>query len=125
MGKRKSSKKPTPKKKMSPVPTTFDCPFCNHEKTVECKMDKEKWIGYIRCSVCDASYQMMTNYLSEPVDVYSEWLDKCEEENEGVGESICYHLFGSYFCRFYRYTMESVNLQQETSSIFLLFLAFA
>jgi len=50
-------------------------------------MDKEKWIGYIRCSVCDASYQMMTNYLSEPVDVYSEWLDKCEEENEGVGES--------------------------------------
>jgi len=86
MGKRKSAKKPKAKKRQQPVPTNFDCPFCNHEKTIECKMDKERQIGYIRCTVCDASYQMMTNYLSEPVDVYSEWLDKCEEENEGVAE---------------------------------------
>jgi len=49
-------------------------------------MDKERQIGSIRCSICDASYQMITSYLSEPVDVYSEWLDKCEEENEGIAE---------------------------------------
>jgi len=82
MGKRKSAKKPQPKKRQQPVPTTFDCPFCNHERTVECKLDKEKLIGQVRCSVCDASYQMVIHYLCEPVDVYSEWIDKCEEENE-------------------------------------------
>jgi len=83
MGRRKSAKRRlTPKKKQPPVPTTFDCPFCNHEKTVECKIDKEKSLGLIKCSICDASYQMMITYLTEPVDVYSEWIDKCEEENE-------------------------------------------
>jgi len=49
---------------------------------VECKIDKEKSLGLIKCSICDASYQMMITYLTEPVDVYSEWIDKCEEENE-------------------------------------------
>jgi len=83
MGKRKSRKtKPVAKKRQLTVPTNFDCPFCNHEKSVECKMDRERSIGIIRCSVCDASYQMIINYLSEPVDVYSEWLDQCELENE-------------------------------------------
>jgi len=86
MGKRKSAKKVATKKKQPPVPTTFDCPFCNHEKSVECKIDKEKQIGSIRCTVCDASFQVVTNYLSEPVDVYHEWLDKCEEENQVAEE---------------------------------------
>jgi len=81
MGKRKSAKKPVAKKRQSPVPTVFDCPFCNHEKTVECKIDHITNIGHIRCSICDANYQMMINYLMEPVDVYSEWIDRCEEEN--------------------------------------------
>jgi len=45
-------------------------------------MDKEKSIGHIRCNVCAAAYQMIINYLSEPVDIYSEWIDKCQEENQ-------------------------------------------
>jgi transcription elongation factor Elf1 len=42
------------------VPTTFDCPFCNHEKAVDCKIDKDTSIGSIRCRVCNESYQMIT-----------------------------------------------------------------
>lgn len=39
MAKRKSRKTPKPTKKKKPkVPTIFDCPFCNHEKSVECKL---------------------------------------------------------------------------------------
>lgn len=38
MGKRKSSKKAPPKRGPGKVPTIFDCPFCNHEKVVECKL---------------------------------------------------------------------------------------
>lgn len=37
MGKRKTKKAP-PKKIVASVPTTFDCPFCNSEKAIECKM---------------------------------------------------------------------------------------
>jgi len=44
-------------------------------------MDKERSVGIVRCSVCDASFQMVTHYLTEAVDVYSEWLDQCEITN--------------------------------------------
>lgn len=81
MGKRKSRAKPV-KRMEQKVPTTFDCPFCNHEKAVECKIDKDTSIGSIRCRVCNESYQMITNYLSEPIDVYSEWIDQCEAANQ-------------------------------------------
>ncbi|ELR25143.1 elongation factor 1, putative [Acanthamoeba castellanii str. Neff] len=81
MGKRKSRAKPV-KRMEQKVPTTFDCPFCNHEKAVDCKIDKDTSIGSIRCRVCNESYQMITNYLSEPIDVYSEWIDQCEAANQ-------------------------------------------
>ncbi|KAL6043826.1 Transcription elongation factor 1 [Balamuthia mandrillaris] len=81
MGKRKSRKKPV-KRVAAKVPTAFDCPFCNHEKAVECKIDKENSIGIVSCNICSAEYKMVTNYLTEPIDVYSEWIDRCEEQNQ-------------------------------------------
>ena len=36
-GKRKSSKKPPPKKKVPKLATTFACPFCNHPSSVSAK----------------------------------------------------------------------------------------
>ncbi|CAI5465528.1 unnamed protein product [Closterium sp. Yama58-4] len=44
MGKRKSAAKPEARK-VQKVPTTFNCPFCNHEASVECKLDKKAGIG--------------------------------------------------------------------------------
>ena len=39
MGRRKSKRKPPPKKKMTgPLDSLFTCPFCNHEKSCEVKM---------------------------------------------------------------------------------------
>ena len=39
MGRRKSKRKPPPKKKMTgPLDQQFTCPFCNHEKSCEVKM---------------------------------------------------------------------------------------
>jgi transcription elongation factor Elf1 len=37
MGKRKSKRKPQTKRKER-LDKTFNCPFCNHEKTVECRL---------------------------------------------------------------------------------------
>merc|ERR1719277_2285721 len=45
-------------------------------------MDRKKNLGSIKCRICGASYQMMINYLTEPVDVFSEWVDECQHANE-------------------------------------------
>ena len=86
MGKRKSSSKPQGPKKVSyrrlmipgihpqalradhlsffqrdPLPTTFTCLFCNHEKSVEVKLDKKAGCGWLDCKVCGQKFQCSIN----------------------------------------------------------------
>lgn len=75
MGKRKSSSKPQGPKKRAVLATTFTCLFCNHEKSVSVKVDKKAGVGSLSCSVCAQSFQCGANYLSAPIDIYSEWVD--------------------------------------------------
>ncbi|KIH88637.1 transcription elongation factor [Sporothrix brasiliensis 5110] len=87
MGKRKSSSKPQGPKKAVPLPTTFTCLFCNHEKSVTVKLDKKLGIGYLECKVCGQKFQCAIN----SVDVYGEWVDAADSvakekvENETSG----------------------------------------
>ncbi|KAI5062283.1 hypothetical protein GOP47_0022822 [Adiantum capillus-veneris] len=81
MGKRKSSAKPPPKKKMEKLSTVFSCPFCNHESSVECRMDRKNSIGEVNCRICQEHYTTQIDALSEPIDVYSDWIDECERAN--------------------------------------------
>mmetsp|Transcript_18645 Transcript_18645/g.29230 ORF Transcript_18645/g.29230 Transcript_18645/m.29230 type:complete len:84 (-) Transcript_18645:206-457(-) len=82
MGKRKGRKKPVQTKKYNfEVPKVFQCPFCNHDKVVDCKIDGSKNLANLECRHCKASYQTITNPLTEPIDVYSEWIDECEAIN--------------------------------------------
>ena len=118
MGRRKSKRKPPPKNRATePLDTLFNCPFCNHEKSCEVKMEKTKNTGNIKCMVCMEDFQAGScsrspvtypihtlsnfnsdvtvtnvsancslsqatiNFLSEPIDVYNEWIDACEEAN--------------------------------------------
>jgi len=74
---RKKAKKPGPKK-AEPLATTFGCLFCNHEKSVTVKLDKKAGVGQLSCKVCGQSFQCSVNYLSAPVDVYSDWVDACD-----------------------------------------------
>ncbi|KAI9772952.1 MAG: hypothetical protein M1840_008834 [Geoglossum simile] len=79
MGKRKkSARKPQGPKKREPLPSIFACLFCNHEKSVAVKLDKKMGIGQLQCKVCGKSFQSGINYLSAPVDVYSDWVDACD-----------------------------------------------
>merc|ERR1712194_252889 len=82
MGRRKSAAKAPAKKKGPKVSTIFDCPFCNSKSAVECNIDKKRMLGEVKCRICDAEYQLMTDYLTEPVDVFCAWIDHCEEINE-------------------------------------------
>mmetsp|Transcript_28380 Transcript_28380/g.47630 ORF Transcript_28380/g.47630 Transcript_28380/m.47630 type:complete len:85 (+) Transcript_28380:113-367(+) len=80
MGKRKS-KAPSETKIVRRVPTTFNCPFCNHEKSVDCRLDKVAEVGEVSCRICLEKFQTQINNLSEPIDLYSEWIDECERVN--------------------------------------------
>jgi transcription elongation factor Elf1 len=78
MGKR--SKKVTLKKMAKPrLETVFSCPLCSHEKCIECRMNRQSQTGTARCRVCSAGYQTVISYLSDPVDVYAEWVDVVAE----------------------------------------------
>ncbi|CAZ80804.1 unnamed protein product [Tuber melanosporum] len=86
MGKRKrSTRKPNVFKKKEPLSTTFMCLFCNNQDTVACVLDKKAGIGSLSCRACGQRFKMNINYLSAPIDVYSEWVDACDEiENPKV-----------------------------------------
>lgn len=87
MGKRKAAAKPQKKIKQK-LDTTFRCLFCNHEKSVLCTLDKKNGIGDLQCKICGQSFQTAINSLSQPVDIYSDWIDACEdlaEEAEANG----------------------------------------
>eukprot|EP01071_Lankesteria_metandrocarpae_P010412 Lankesteria_metandrocarpae@DN5335_c0_g1_i2.p1 len=82
MGKRKGTR---PKAKVSSkLSTTFDCPFCNHSRCVETKLEKKRSLGTLLCRICNANYSTRISALTEPVDVYSDWIDRAEEENSHI-----------------------------------------
>lgn len=92
MGKRKSSARKPAKKIKQTLDTTFTCLFCNHEKLVICTIDKKNLLGELHCKICGQSFQTAIHALSQPVDIYSDWIDACEdlaeeaEKNAAGGE---------------------------------------
>jgi len=42
------------------------------------KLDKKLGLGNLSCKVCGQRFQTGINYLSAPVDVYSDWVDACD-----------------------------------------------
>ncbi|EDW19142.1 transcription elongation factor 1 homolog [Drosophila mojavensis] len=82
MGRRKSKRKPPPRRKLiQNLERQFNCPFCNHERSCDVIMDKLRKIGRIVCRVCQEAFQSQIMALSEPIDVYNDWIDACEETN--------------------------------------------
>lgn len=79
MGKRKKSTKPPPRAKDPTLERTFDCFFCGHEKTVESMIDRKKDVGRVSCTSCGAGHHMKVNPLTEPVDIYTDWIDHTVE----------------------------------------------
>merc|ERR1719265_1192187 len=80
MGRRRTRAQAAPKPKPK-LDTTFDCLFCQSAKAIEVKLVRLEQIGYLKCRVCGAGFQSRINYLSEAVDVYSDWVDEAEEAN--------------------------------------------
>ncbi|KAM1571331.1 hypothetical protein ACFX13_037105 [Malus domestica] len=88
MGKRKSTAtKPAAKKRFAEkLDTVFCCPFCNHSSSVECRIDMKNMIGEAICCVCLESFSTTVTALTEPIDIYSEWIDECEKVNRTLND---------------------------------------
>lgn len=76
MGRRKKAAKKVVKKKRPTVAKIFKCLFCNHNKSVSCQLDFKTNDGTLNCSVCDAIYKTKIHDLTQPIDVFTEWLDE-------------------------------------------------
>jgi transcription elongation factor Elf1 len=59
MGKRKSARKVVKKGKLA-LDKSFACVFCNHERTVTIKFDKENKIAHLICSACGVQWSSST-----------------------------------------------------------------
>ncbi|KAI4977061.1 transcription elongation factor 1 homolog [Hordeum vulgare subsp. vulgare] len=88
MAKRKSmSSKMASRKKPAPkLETTFCCPFCNHPGGVSCTIDLKLYVASAVCYVCQEAYHTTAHHLTEPVDIYHDWIDACEKANEDVDD---------------------------------------
>eukprot|EP00403_Amphidinium_massartii_P035364 CAMPEP_0178441036 /NCGR_PEP_ID=MMETSP0689_2-20121128/37227_1 /TAXON_ID=160604 /ORGANISM="Amphidinium massartii, Strain CS-259" /LENGTH=81 /DNA_ID=CAMNT_0020064109 /DNA_START=1 /DNA_END=243 /DNA_ORIENTATION=+ len=80
MGRRRAAKQATAKPKPK-LDSAFNCLFCMSGKAVEVKMVRTESIAFLKCRICNASFQSRINYLTEPVDVYAEWVDASQEAN--------------------------------------------
>ena len=45
-------------------------------------MDRRAQVGYLKCRVCVAEYEMRIDPLHQPVDVFADWIDECEALNK-------------------------------------------
>lgn len=75
-------RKPAAPKKTMKVEAKFQCPFCYHQGSVECFFDEKIAVVEAVCRVCGERYATKFHRLTEPIDVYDEWLDECEKANE-------------------------------------------
>lgn len=87
MGKRKSAKQET-KKKAYVLKREFDCPYCNFKNCVEAFLKRQLKIGIIRCRICNVNSEVIINELTEPADIYCEWLDICDRINKEKAQEL-------------------------------------
>ncbi|KIY70943.1 Elf1-domain-containing protein, partial [Cylindrobasidium torrendii FP15055 ss-10] len=77
---KKSTRKPaTPaSRQKQSLSTQFTCIFCHHDQSVSVRVDKKEGVAHLICKVCDQRFQGKVNHLTEPVDIYSEWIDAAD-----------------------------------------------
>ena len=47
------------------------------------RRDMDVKIGTLTCQICEAHFEAKIHALSEPVDIYADWIDECEALNTG------------------------------------------
>eukprot|EP01054_Gregarina_sp_Poly1_P002611 Gregarina_sp_Poly_1__2610@NODE_1709_length_3503_cov_129_177532_g1119_i0_p2_GENE_NODE_1709_length_3503_cov_129_177532_g1119_i0NODE_1709_length_3503_cov_129_177532_g1119_i0_p2_ORF_typecomplete_len192_score51_01Elf1/PF05129_13/9_7e25Rubredoxin/PF00301_20/1_4Rubredoxin/PF00301_20/1_5e02Rubredoxin/PF00301_20/2_5e03_NODE_1709_length_3503_cov_129_177532_g1119_i027113286 len=81
MGKRKPRRRAPTRAPAPKLDSEFDCPFCAALKSVQVQIKKRELVAQLHCRACNVDYQTGVGPLDEPVDVFSLWIDSCEEVN--------------------------------------------
>jgi transcription elongation factor Elf1 len=74
MGRRR--RKTAPRRPMRTIPSVFNCPKCGRA-TVRVELDRNSRQAEVHCSNCDVQALISITPLTEPVDVYGEFVDIC------------------------------------------------
>ncbi|MHA1834611.1 MAG: transcription elongation factor 1 family protein [Candidatus Baldrarchaeia archaeon] len=74
MGRRRKRRKVV-RRVIRRLPTIFECPSCGAQ-AVRIEMKKEEGIAIVQCGNCGLSDTIKITPLSEPVDVYGEFIDR-------------------------------------------------
>ncbi len=86
MGRRKKAAKKAVKKKRPVVAKVFKCLRCGTNGSVHCTLDHKLNIGQLECNVCKIKYANKIHKLTQPIDLFTEWLDAAIDlqANNGV-----------------------------------------
>ncbi|TKW20100.1 hypothetical protein SEVIR_4G063300v4 [Setaria viridis] len=74
-----------PRKARRKLGTAFRCPVCKRAESVECRIDPKRKVAEASCCGCEASYSTAADALTEPIDVYCEWVDERSRRASGGG----------------------------------------
>jgi len=74
MGRRRRRKKVV-RRVIRRLPKIFECPSCGAQ-AIRIEIKKEEGIATIKCGSCGLTDTLRITPLSEPVDVYGEFIDK-------------------------------------------------
>lgn len=80
---RKSTRKTVRKAAVPKLETRFDCPICNHENVVQCKVVSKTRKGLAFCSICESHFSCDVTTLDKPIDVYHTWIDQISATRDG------------------------------------------
>ena len=82
MGRRRAKATKVVKKSSPPCRRSSSAPSATTRSASPRRWTTIKKRARSSAGVCAATYTATINYLSEPVDVFSEWIDQCEAEDE-------------------------------------------
>ncbi len=74
MGRRR--RKTAVRRPVRTIPTIFNCPRCGRN-AVRIEIDRAAGEATVHCGNCDCQAKLLVSALTEPVDVYGEFVDLC------------------------------------------------
>ncbi|OHT14033.1 hypothetical protein TRFO_15691 [Tritrichomonas foetus] len=83
MGKRKKSgKKVTVQKRVYKIPKFFECPFCGRKDGIKISINQKEKRATLLCRSCAVKEEdIECTPLTEPIDIYDDWMDRAREIN--------------------------------------------
>jgi transcription elongation factor Elf1 len=81
MGRRR--RKAVVRRPVRAIPSIFNCPQCGRA-AVRVEIDRSKGQATVHCGNCDVQATIPISLLTEPVDVYGEFVDICAKSKPSV-----------------------------------------